>query len=124
LVGEAGHLILALAPPHNFVMISIGGFLFAFIVPFVNTMFLTILQTVIPPDKQGRVMSNVITLVTLVSPIAMLISGPLAELIGITTLFIFSAGLNIIFIIFIWIFTNVKNTDYSKVYELDESNIY
>jgi len=124
LIGEAGHLILALAPPQNFIMISIGGFMFAFIVPFVNTMFLTILQTVIPPDKQGRVMSNVITIVTLVSPIAMLISGPLAELIGITTLFIFSAGLNFIFIIFVWIFSNVRNNDYDKVYELDESNIY
>ena len=124
LIGEAGHLILALAPPQNFIMISIGGFMFAFIVPFVNTMFLTILQTVIPPDKQGRVMSNVITIVTLVSPVAMLISGPLAELIGITTLFIFSAGLNFIFIIFVWIFSNVRNYDYDKVYELDESNIY
>jgi DHA3 family macrolide efflux protein-like MFS transporter len=124
LIGEVGHLILALAPPQNFIMISIGGFMFAFIVPFVNTMFLTILQTVIPPDKQGRVMSNVITIVTLVSPVAMLISGPLAELIGITTLFIFSAGLNFIFIIFVWIFSNVRNYDYDKVYELDESNIY
>lgn len=124
LIGEVGHLILALAPPQNFIMISIGGFMFAFIVPFINTMFLTILQTVIPPDKQGRVMSNVITIVTLVSPVAMLISGPLAELIGITTLFIFSAGLNFIFIIFVWIFSNVRNYDYDKVYELDESNIY
>jgi len=105
-------------------MISIGGFMFAFIVPFVNTMFLTILQTVIPPDKQGRVMSNVIIIVTLVSPIAMLISGPLAELIGITTLFVLSAGLNFIFIIFVWIFSNIRNNDYDKVYELDESNIY
>jgi len=124
LIGEVGHLILALAPPQNFLMISIGGFMFAFIVPFVNTMFLTILQTVIPPDKQGRVMANVITIVTLASPIAMLISGPLAELIGLTTLFILSAGLNFIFIIFVWIFSNVRNNDYDKVYELDESNIY
>ncbi len=126
LIGEIGHLILALAPPQNFLMISIGGFLFAFIVPFVNTMFLTILQTVIPPDKQGRVMSNVITIVTLVSPIAMLISGPIAELIGITTLFIICAVLNFTFIIFIWIFSNVRNNDYDKVYEyeLDENINY
>jgi len=126
LVGEVGHLILAMAPPQNFIMISIGGFLFAFIVPFVNTMFLTILQTVIPPDKQGRVMSNVITIVTLVSPIAMIISGPIAELIGITTLFILSAVLNIIFIICVWIFSNIRNNDYDKVYEyeLDENINY
>ncbi len=123
LIGEIGHLILALAPPGNFLMISIGGFMFAFIVPFVNTMFLTILQTVIPPDQQGRVMSNVITIVTLVSPIAMLISGPIAELIGIRTLFSISAVLNFIFIIFVWIFSNIRNNDYDRVYEfeLDEN---
>ena len=120
LIGEIGHLILALAPPGNFLMISIGGFMFAFIVPFVNTMFLTILQTVIPPDKQGRVMSNVITIVTLVSPIAMLISGPIAEVIGITNLFIICATLNFIFIIFVWIFSNVRNNDYDKVYEFEK----
>jgi len=122
LIGEVGHLILAVAPPKNFLMISIGGFIFAFIVPFVNTMFLTILQTVIPPDKQGRVMSNVITIVTLVSPLAMIISGPLAELIGITTLFIISPLLNILFIAIVWLFSNARNTNYERVYELDENS--
>ena len=121
-VGEIGHLILSFAPPQNFILISIGGFIFAFIVPFVNTMFLTILQTVIPPDKQGRVMSNVITIVTLVSPLAMIISGPLAELMGITTLFMVSSFLNIIFIVIVWIFSNIRNTDYDRVYELDENS--
>ncbi len=123
IIGEFGHLISALAPPHNFFIIALGGFIFAFIVPFVNTMFLTILQTVIPPDKQGRVMSNVITIVTLVSPIGMIISGPIAELITIQALFISSASLNIVFLIFVWIFSNIRNTDYSKIYEFDESNI-
>ena len=120
-IGEIGHLILSFAPAQNFLIISIGGFIFAFIVPFVNTMFLTILQTAIPPDKQGRVMSNVITIVTLVSPLAMIISGPLAELMGITTLFMVSSSLNILFIVIVWIFSNVRNTNYDKVYELDEN---
>jgi len=124
IIGEFGHLISALAPPHNFFIIALGGFIFAFIVPFVNTMFLTILQTVIPPDKQGRVMSNVITIVTLVSPIGMIISGPIEGLITIEVLFISSASLNIVFLVMVWIFSNIRNTDYSKVYELDESNIY
>jgi DHA3 family macrolide efflux protein-like MFS transporter len=124
IIGECGHLITALAPPHNFYVIALGGFIFAFIVPFVNTMFLTILQTVIPPDKQGRVMSNVITIVTLVSPIGMVISGPIAEVITIELLFILSALLNIIFLVIVWTFSNIRNTDYSKVYEFDESIIY
>ena len=67
-------------------------------------------------------MSNVITIVTLVSPLAMIISGPLAEVIGITTLFMLSSSLNILFIAIVWLFSNVKNTDYDRVYELDENN--
>jgi DHA3 family macrolide efflux protein-like MFS transporter len=122
IVGEIGHLILSFAPLQNFIVISIGGFIFAFIVPFVNTMFLTILQTVIPPDKQGRVMSNVITIVTLASPLAMIISGPLAELMGITTLFMLNSFLNIIFIVIVWVFSNIRNTNYDKVYEFEENS--
>ena len=121
-VGEIGHLILSFAPIQNFIVISIGGFIFAFIVPFVNTMFLTILQSVIPPDKQGRVMSNVITIVTLVSPLAMIISGPLAQIMGITTLFIVSSFSNIIFIVIVWVFSNVRNESYDKVYEFEENS--
>ena len=121
-VGEIGHLILALAPSRNFTIISIGGFIFAFIVPFVNTMFLTILQTVIPPDKQGRVMSNVITIVTLVSPLGMIISGPIAQVIGIEVLFISSSLLNIIFIVIVWMFSNIRNTNYDRVYEFEEKS--
>lgn len=119
-IGEVGHLILATAPSRNFTIISIGGFIFAFIVPFVNTMFLTILQSAIPPDKQGRVMSNVITIVTLVSPLGMIISGPIAQIIGIEVLFVSSSLLNIIFIVIIWSFSNIRNTNYDRVYELDE----
>ena len=121
-VGEIGHLILALAPSRNFTIICIGGFIFAFIVPFVNTMFLTILQTVIPPDKQGRVMSNVITIVTLVSPLGMIISGPIAQVIGIEVLFISSSLLNIIFIVIVWMFSNIRNTNYDRVYEFEEKS--
>ncbi|NHJ22214.1 MAG: MFS transporter [Candidatus Lokiarchaeota archaeon] len=122
IIGELGHFILALAPYQMFFIIALGGFIFAFIVPFVNTMFLTILQTVIPPDKQGRVMSNVLTIVTLVSPIGMVMSGPIAELISIRILFITSSLLNITFLVIVWIFSNIRNTDYSKVYDFDESD--
>ena len=49
-------------------------------------------------------MSNVIAIATLVSPIGMIISGPLAELITIEILFISSASLNIVFLVIVWIY--------------------
>ena len=115
IIGDLGHLLLSFAPTGQFVIIGMGGFIFAFIVPFVNTMFLTILQRTIPPDKQGRVMSIVITIATAVSPIAMIISGPLAEIMGIVPLFVSAAAIDMIIVILIWFFSNVAKIDYDEL---------
>jgi len=115
IIGDLGHLLLAFAPTGQYIIIGIGGFIFAFIVPFVNTMFLTILQSTIPPDKQGRVMSIVITIATAVSPIAMIISGPLAVIMGIVPLFVSAASIDMTIVILIWIFSNVAKIDYDEL---------
>ena len=78
-------------------------------------MFLTILQSTIPPEKQGRVMSIVITIATAVSPIAMIISGPLAEIMGIVPLFVSAAAIDMIIVILIWVFSNVAKIDYDEL---------
>jgi len=112
IIGDIGHIFLALAPTGQFIIIGIGGFIFAFIVPFVNTMFLTILQSTIPVEKQGRVMSIVITIATAVSPIAMIISGPLSDIMGIVPLFFSAAVIDMSIVLLIWIFSNVARIDY------------
>jgi len=49
--------------------------------PIVNTIYMTIIQTVVPVDKMGRVSSVDQSLSMAIFPIGTLISGPLAELI-------------------------------------------
>lgn len=115
IIGDLGHLLLAFAPTSQYIIIGIGGFIFAFIVPFVNTMFLTILQKTIPPEKQGRVMSIVITIATAVSPIAMILSGPLSDIMGIVPLFVSAALIDMIIVILIWVFSNVVKIDYDDL---------
>ncbi|MHA1671218.1 MAG: MFS transporter [Promethearchaeota archaeon] len=115
IIGDLGHLLLAFAPTGQFIIIGMGGFIFAFIVPFVNTMFLTILQSTIPPDKQGRVMSIVITIATAVSPIGMIISGPLSVIMGIVPLFVSAAAIDMIIVLLIWIFSNIAKIDYDEL---------
>lgn len=118
IIGDIGHLMLSFAPIGNYLLIGIGGLIFAFIVPFVNTMFLTILQSTIPHKTQGRVMSIVLTIATAVSPLAMILSGPLAELIGIVPLFAISAGLDMTIVTLIWIFTGVSKINYDELSEM------
>ena len=117
-----GIIIASLAPLHNILMLSIGSFLFALMIPIVNTIFLTIIQTEISPENQGRVMSIAIAISTAVSPIGMIISGPLAEILGIVFLFILSAGLGLITIVITWAFSNIGQFGSGKMPDLKDEN--
>ena len=117
-----GIIIASLAPLSNYLMISIGTFIFAFTFPIINTIIITIMQTTIPPDKQGRILSISISIASVASPIGMFISGPLAELLGIVFLFILSSILGIILIILVWFFSNIRKLEDSKISEQNNNN--
>lgn len=117
-----GIIIASLAPLGNFLIISIGSFIFAFMFPIINTIIMTMVQTVVPPDKQGRVLAISITIATAVSPIGMVISGPLAEILGIVFLFILSSILGIITMIIVWFFTNIRKLGDYKILEHNQDN--
>lgn len=117
-----GIIIASLAPLSNFLIISIGSFIFAFMFPVINTIIYTIMQTTIPPEKQGRVLSISMAIATVVSPIGMFISGPLAELLGIAFLFILSSILGIITIILTWLFSNIRKLEDYKIPEQNKNN--
>jgi DHA3 family macrolide efflux protein-like MFS transporter len=106
-----GLIIIALAPIGNFFIIAVGSIIFGFSFPIVNTLIMTIFQTRIAPDKQGRVMSISIALSSTITPISVLISGPLAEFLGIIPLFLYSAIAGIIVTLAFWIFTDMSNLD-------------
>ena len=108
-IGIGGFLITTLAPTGNFLLMGIGALIHGALIPIANTMFLTILQTKVPPESQGRVFSIVISIAAAVTPLGMIISGPLAELLGIRLLFIIFLCLQFVSIMVTWFFTNLKN---------------
>lgn len=71
-------------------------------------MFLTIIQTQIQPEKQGRIMSIVMAISSIIMPISVILSGPLAEILGTIPLFIIIAVLGIIVTLSFWSFTEIK----------------
>ena len=108
-IGIGGYLITTLAPTGNFLIMGFGALIHASMIPIANTMFLTILQTRVPAETQGRVFSIVISIAAAVSPLGMIISGPLAELFGIRILFIIVLYLQFVSIVITWFFTDIKN---------------
>ncbi|MEJ2276736.1 MAG: MFS transporter [Candidatus Lokiarchaeota archaeon] len=112
LIASGGYLTAALAPIGFFLIIGIGGLIRAGMIPIINTNFLTIIQTNVEKEKQGRIMAIVMAISSAVSPIGMIISGPLAKFIGIKELYIWCAISQMISVFIVWFFTNVKKVRY------------
>jgi len=114
-----GYGIMALAPPGGYLVIGIGGVAMGLTLPIINALYQTFIQTVVPPDKMGRITSIDNSLSMSISPIATLLSGPLAEIFGVGNLFLYCAILGIIVTILVWKFTGIKHVDYESKSELE-----
>ena len=118
-----GYAFLAYAPNGIFIYIGIVIMIMGFMLPIINTIYQTILQTTVPQDKLGRVTSIDSTLSILILPLATILAGPIAEFIGINNLFFFSALAIIIVTLSLYIFTGIRHVDYDKHIEDMNQNI-
>ena len=113
------YLLIILAPYQNFYMMMIGGFFGAIIFPITVATYLTILQTVVPSDKIGRVMSIDHTVSMAIAPIGALLVGPLAGLMGVVNLLLVSAIIGIVNPIILWFFTKIRELDRPQKPEIE-----
>ena len=107
----AGILLQSLAPIGKIWFIAMGAAVTSLTFPFTNVMIHTIFQVVVLPDKQGRVGSIVGSIGSAITPIAMLVSGPIANAIGFVPLFVGSIIIGGVVITILWIFTNLGQLD-------------
>lgn len=80
-----GVLLQAAAPAHLFPMAIFGFALAGFMVAFANGPLFAILQARVAPEIQGRVFALISTILSTTVPLSMLVSGPLAEWMGVRT---------------------------------------
>lgn len=90
-IAFTGYVILALAPRGWFWMICLGGFIFLFGIPIINTLYISYMQIAVRKEMQGRVFAFDRMLSSIASPLGMILSAPLALLLGIGNLFLVCA---------------------------------
>ena len=108
----AGYLVIALTPRGLFFIIFMGGIILGIAMPIINSLTQTFIQTVVPKDKLGRITSIDWFLSNLMSPIGAIVSGPLAIILGIPSLLIYSAIVGLIIPVSLWSFTKIRKLDY------------
>jgi len=91
-----GILVVGLAPTGLFALALAGMLVVGIMVVFANGPLQAIFQTVVPPEMQGRVMSLVGSFAMAMSPLSLLIAGPISDKIGIQTWYIISGVLSIL----------------------------
>ena len=106
--------VFGVAPSGFFILMWIGVAFIGFILPVINTIYMTIIQTTVPPDKLGRVSSVNQSIASSISPIGTLAAGPLAVAIGMRSIFLFSSILGVLVVFLIWRFTKIRHVDFDN----------
>ena len=82
-----GIIFVGLAPAGWFGMALAGMFIVGVTNPIANGPLISIIQSIIKPEMQGRVMSLINTFATGITPISLMVAGPISDAIGIRTWF-------------------------------------
>ncbi|MBN1667282.1 MAG: MFS transporter [Anaerolineales bacterium] len=83
-----GALLMSQVPPGALYLAVIAAFVLGMMNPITNGPIFAIVQTTVEPDMQGRVMTLLSSVAGGMSPISLLIAGPLADHFGIQTWFL------------------------------------
>jgi DHA3 family macrolide efflux protein-like MFS transporter len=88
MVGTIGLLMMSFAPHHMYWLLLVGIFIFGSTNAIVNGPLFAIFQESVDPKMQGRVFSLIGTMAMAVSPLGLLIAGPVSEWLGVQAWFL------------------------------------
>lgn len=84
-----GVIAVGMAPSNMFWMALAGMAFMGFMSPITNGPLHAIIQSVVKPEMQGRVMALIGSAATAMTPLSLAVAGPVSDLIGIRTWYIF-----------------------------------
>ena len=113
-------VVFIFLPKGSFLLMGIVGAVYGMIMPILNTIYLTLIQTKVPADKMGRISSIDWTVSLAISPFGVLFAGFIAEFVGVSNLILYCAIAGVIVTMIIWRFTSVR---YNHHQEKDEVEI-
>ena len=115
-----GVLVLGLAPANAFWVALAGFTIMGVAIPIINGPAMALLQSIVRPDMQGRVLSLVASVVVAISPLSLLVAGPISDAFGIRIWFWLAGVLCILIAItgfFIPSIMNIENNHNQTVVE-------
>jgi DHA3 family macrolide efflux protein-like MFS transporter len=84
-----GVVVMGIAPANAFYLVLVAAFFMGFTNVFANGPLHAIFQAAIDPDMQGRVFALIGAFATAMSPLSLLVAGPVSDLLGVRSWYIF-----------------------------------
>jgi DHA3 family macrolide efflux protein-like MFS transporter len=78
-----GMILLGVAPANAFSLALIGNLLWGFARPIIDGLIFAILQAIVPPEMLGRVFSLILSACALMTPLGLLVAGPVVDALGV-----------------------------------------
>ena len=91
-----GMILIGLVPPAWFGLAVAGMFLIGFTLSFVTSLRLAVLQAVVPPAIQGRVITMVLSATALTDPFGLALAGPLSDSVGVRTWYLLGGLITVV----------------------------
>ena len=101
----------------------IAAFISFFFVPIINSLLITVIQLTIPKEKMGQILSLLGGFASAAKPIGILISGPLANEIGVSNTLLYSSILGIIVVILVYTISPLRNMNQKTFLSSKEEEI-
>ena len=117
-LGYLGFLIMVAAPIGYFEIIAIGLFMAGFTLPVANVSSEAIWASTVPQGILGRVYAVRRTLAQITAPVAMLLSGIIAEIVNLNLVLLVCALSGLIVLAYSWFFTRLPEVE--KLIEIEE----
>jgi DHA3 family macrolide efflux protein-like MFS transporter len=78
-----GFILIGAAPVNGFVLAVIGSFVFGLMSPIINGSVFAMIQAIVPPEKQGRVLSLMLSAAAAMAPLGLAVAGPIVDVTGV-----------------------------------------
>jgi DHA3 family macrolide efflux protein-like MFS transporter len=95
-LGGLALLLFAATPASAFWLAVLAFVVFGFTLPLINGPISAIMQATVAPEMQGRVFTMLGSLVTVMTPLGLIIAGPLADLVNVRLWFVAAGGANLL----------------------------
>ena len=110
-VAGLGSAVVGILPSSAFVIAVACFFIIGLMVPMVNGSFFALLQSLVPPEMQGRILTIVMAVSSAMAPVGLSMAGPVSDVFGVQIWFVLGGLVMVFFGVASFFITSMRDME-------------